>query len=555
MQVNQCQQCSKTFKVTDSDQKFYDRLDVPAPTHCPDCRAQRRFARRNERNLYQDQCDLCKKDILSAYSEDKNQTVYCRDCWYSDKWDDLSYGRDFDFKRPFFEQFYELQQQVPRINLIRVDAHNSDYINVCGHVKNCYLTFGSIHIEDCYYGSPYYSKNCVDSLTIRHCELCYQCVTSDRLYHCKYCQDCFDSNDLMFCYDCKGCSDCIGCAGLRNKSYCVFNKELSKDEYLKEKERINLCNPESHERVVKNFEQQKLKHPRKYIIGKKNENVTGNYLVNCAHTFSAYDAKDVHKSKYLTQIYKLKDGYDVNHSEESELMVDVSGSYNNYGNYYSFWTYDNHNTWYCDWCNACKDLFGCIGMSKKRNCILNKKYSKAEYEKLKIKIIENMKKTGEWGEFFPIKYSYFGYNETVANDYYPLKEESVKANDWLWKGKEEKDYQIQKYKVYRDIQKVYEDICEAVLACKDCRRNYKIILPELKFYKQENLPIPKHCPDCRHLQRMAMRTSRSLWHRQCMCTKTSHGHEGRCQQEFETAYSPDGKEMVYCEHCYNKEIL
>jgi len=36
------------------------------------------------------------------------------------------------------------------------------------------------------------------------------------------------------------------------------------------------------------------------------------------------------------------------------------------------------------------------------------------------KIIEHMQKMGEWGEFFPSSLSPFGYNETVAEEYYPI---------------------------------------------------------------------------------------------------------------------------------------
>ena len=113
---------------------------------------------------------------------------------------------------------------------------------------------------------------------------------------------------------------------------------------------------------------------------------------------------------------------------------------------------------------------------------------------------------------------------------------------------------MQKYKVLRDIDKVDEEICKEILACKDCKKNFKIIPQELSFYQQEHLPVPKFCPECRHRQRMALRTPRALWQRRCMCTKPNHGHSGQCLNEFETAYSPDGKEMVYCEDCYNKEI-
>jgi len=37
-----------------------------------------------------------------------------------------------------------------------------------------------------------------------------------------------------------------------------------------------------------------------------------------------------------------------------------------------------------------------------------------------------MRSTGEWGEFFPHELSPFGYNETVAQEYFPLTEEEVK---------------------------------------------------------------------------------------------------------------------------------
>ena len=44
--------------------------------------------------------------------------------------------------------------------------------------------------------------------------------------------------------------------------------------------------------------------------------------------------------------------------------------------------------------------------------IFEKSYSEEEYNELVPKIIEHMKGGGEWGEFFPISHSPFGYNET-----------------------------------------------------------------------------------------------------------------------------------------------
>ncbi|MBU0626695.1 hypothetical protein KKH82_04680 [Patescibacteria group bacterium] len=82
---------------------------------------------------------------------------------------------------------------------------------------------------------------------------------------------------------------------------------------------------------------------------------------------------------------------------------------------------------YCSCCRNIKDCFGCISLNNAQYCILNKQYTKVEYETLVPKIIEHMTKTEERGEFFPSSISPFGYNETVASEYYHLtKEEAIK---------------------------------------------------------------------------------------------------------------------------------
>jgi hypothetical protein len=551
----QCKNCHKTFQISSADEKFYANLNLPVPTHCPNCRTQRRMARRNERSLYPDVCAMCGKNMISIFSPDKPYKVYCYNCWRSDKCDTLEYGQDFDFSKPFFEQFKELQLKVPRVNALLMDNENTEYGNYAGFAKDCYLVFGSVYVENCYYGSPYYSKNCVDSLIIRKCELCYECITCEELYHCFYCQDCYSSNDLYFCYDCKGCSDCIGCAGLRNQKYCVFNQQLTQEEYEKEKIRLDFCDPKKFERVQRHFDEQKLKTPRKFIMGVNNEDVSGNSISDSKNTHYCFDVNQLENCKYMAQTVDIKDSYDCNYLEHAEQCVDYLGSAHVTRNFYCFANFHSHNLYYCDnLCENLKDSFGCITVRNSQYCILNKKYSEKDYLKLKEKIIEHMKKTGEWGEFFPINISPYAYNETVANEYFPMKKEDVLAKGWAWKEKEAKDYQKQTYRVPPEIVRVPENICKEILACHHCGKNYKIIPQELAFYKQEKLPIPKYCPECRHLHRMAMRTPRDLWQRQCMCTQPHHNHQGQCRNTFITAYPSASKELIYCKDCYNREI-
>lgn len=572
--TKQCQQCSKTFMVPPDDQEFYARLNVPVPTLCSDCRCQRRMATRNERNFYPDHCDACGKQLISLYSADKNLTVYCHECWWNDNWSGLQYGQNIDFNRSFFEQFQELQRNVPRANVLKAGGNivNSDYCSYVGAAKNCYLVAGSIHVEDCLYGNPYYSKQCVDSLLIRDCELCYECITSENLYNCAWCQDCSNSRDLLYCYDLRNCSDCIGCVGLRNKQYCIFNKQYTKAEYKKEQARIDLNDPEKMQRAVKHFTIQKLKIPRKFLYGVHNEDVTGNYINDSKSCSYCFDIKRCDNVKYSAQVIDLKDCYDNNYTEENEMCVDYIGSWKNNRCYYSNTVYNSSEIWYSELCYSSKNLFGCAGLRNAEYCILNKQFTKQEYETLLPKIIAHMsafggKKTGEWGEFFPIERSVFAYNETVAYDYFPASKETIVANGWEWITPKEIKGRQQRYRVPRDINKVKSDICDALLVCQNCLKNYKVTAQELAFYKTQQYPIPKNCPDCRHSSRMKQRTTRALWQRQCMCTRPpsarlsgmgsaqlDHNHETRCPQEFTTAYNPATREIVYCQKCYERII-
>src|SRR3989338_9885653 len=104
-----CRQCQSSFEIFPEDRRFYDMMQVPEPTLCYICRMQRRLSFRSERFLYHRKCDLSGKQIISSYSSDKPFPVYENDEWWSDKWDPLSYCRDFDFNRPFFEQFRDLR--------------------------------------------------------------------------------------------------------------------------------------------------------------------------------------------------------------------------------------------------------------------------------------------------------------------------------------------------------------------------------------------------------------------------------------------------------------
>ncbi|QQR54685.1 hypothetical protein IPG41_05870 [Candidatus Peregrinibacteria bacterium] len=231
-----CRVSTKPFIITDEDQAFYAKIDVPLPTLCPEERMRRRMIFRNERNLYHRKCDLTGRELISNISPEKPYKVYDQKEWWGDRWDPLSYGKDFDFNRPFFEQFDELLRQVPLPHVVSASdivEMNCVYTNYAGNNKNCYLVFDSDFNEDCLYGNVIkHSRSCVDCSYVLQSELLYQCVDCQNCYNLKYSQDCTNCFDSAFLKNCTGCKNCFGCVNLQQKEFHIFNQAYSKEEYL-----------------------------------------------------------------------------------------------------------------------------------------------------------------------------------------------------------------------------------------------------------------------------------------------------------------------------------
>ena len=47
----------------------------------------------------------------------------------------------------------------------------------------------------------------------------------------KFCEESVDSSSVQYCQILRNSSDAFGCIGLRNKQYCILNKQYTKQEY------------------------------------------------------------------------------------------------------------------------------------------------------------------------------------------------------------------------------------------------------------------------------------------------------------------------------------
>ncbi len=572
-----CQNCKQEFVIEPDDFAFYEKMKVPAPTWCPECRTRRRIVWRNEKTLYKHKCDATGKMVFSMFHPDSPAKVYERDYWWSDAWDALSYGKDIDFSRPFLEQVKELLGEVPWPSRSVINLTNSDYCMNCSYLKNCYLVFHASYNEDCLYSVGMdNSKSCADVLFGQKCELCYEGFSLSGSYKLLYCNECHDSQDLVLCRDCTGCSNCFGCVGLRNKKYHIWNKSYSKEEYAQKIASLRLSSYKNLLKLKEEFDAFVLKRPVKYIHGNHNQNVSGEYIYHSKNVLNSYRVVGSENCKYCQNISLPpggRDCYDYSFfGKNAELVYEGSSIGIDASNIkFCVFVYNGaKNVEYSIMCPS-SDCFGCVNLRGKQFCILNKQYTKEEYEALVPRIIKHMNempytdKKGrvyKYGEFFPPEFSPFGYNDTVAQEYFPYTKQEAEKMGFPWQDASPRDYEptLTWKELPDDIKDVDDSILQQTILCQSweeegsekalehsCSQAYKITAAELAFYKRLGIPLPRRCFNSRHNERTKQRNPLRLWHRQCM--------KPGCNNEFETSYEPNRPEIVYCESCYNAEVV
>ena len=580
MEKRNCQNCKNDFMIEAEDFNFYEKIKVPPPTFCAECRLIRKLAWRNDRTLYKRKCDLCKIDVISIYQDSSIFKVYCQNCWWGDSWDASSYLLQPNFSRPFFEQINQLMQIVPVMSLFNTNAVNSEYCNYAGNSKNCYLFFGGRESENvAYVNRVFSSKDSLDLYDGNKLELCYECVQCKNSNHLSFSQFCSDCSDSMFLYDCKNCLNCFGCFNLRGKNYYIFNQPYSREEYFKKLNEFKLETFSGIKQVKEIVETYLVQSIHRYAHVINSPGSTGDNLYNAKKCKNCFDltGTDSENSKYNhfagIGVKDCYDNYGTSKLEESyETLATGFESAGNSRYFFCNFIKGCHDLWYSYGCQNSSNLFACVGLRHKNYCILNKQYTKEEYEELIPKIIKHMNdmpyidskgRTYKYGEFFPSELSPFAYNETIAQEYFPLNKEEALDQGYKWKDKDERNYNIDIYNkdIPDSIKDVDESIIGKVIECahstsswqatkgecnEQCTEAFKIIPEELQFYQRMNLPLPHLCPNCRHYNRLKQRNPLKLWHRHCM-------KEG-CTNEFETSYAPDRPEIIYCEQCYNMEV-
>ena len=562
--VQACQNCKTDFTIEQEDFNFYEKIKVPSPTWCSECRLIRRLSFQNTWNIYWRNCDKCGEKTLSIYPPEQKIITYCPPCWWGDSWDGTEYAMDYDPMRPFLEQVKELSEKTPFVALSTAHStlKNSEYCNDLAWCKDCYLVFWADYCDNVYYSSLLNNlKSSLDCLRGFYSELCYECVGINKSYQTFFSYECRDCVDVWFSRNCSNCTNCIECVNLRGASYSIFNVKYTKKEYIEKIKELRLDSWASLQSLKeKAHEFWKTLPYREYNGNSKNLNVTGEDIYSSKNSKEVYMVGGAENCKW-TQFVTVPTAKD---------CMDYSGWGNNASLVYEslavgenvdsvFFSQvcfpDCVNLEYCFQNIAGKNNLGCFNLKRKRYCILNKEYSKEEYEKLKEVIIADMKKNPyvdklgrkfPYGEFFPLEFSRFPYNKSNAMLFFPKTKEQAHSEGYDWKEVQHPTSKctMKSEILPQTIKETENSILEEIIECVSCTHAYKITQGELGLLRKMNLPVPHECPKCRETKRFARMTKPKMYHRTCT----------KCKVDIYTPYAPERPEIVYCVKCYQQEF-
>lgn len=546
-----CVDCNTAFTILESHIDFYKKMKVPPPTHCPSCRAQRKLSFANYSNIYRRACDFPDHSdtMISLVAPVMPWKVYDYAIYYSDAWDPRQYGRDVELAKPFFDSYRELLLDIPHPGVRRgPSCENSEFAFYGRGMKDCYYVFGSWNSEDIQYGASIFdTKNTMDSYHTRHVTGGYEDVMLMDSYKVRFGYFSSDCVDCDFIFDCRNCSNCFGCVNLRNKQYCWFNEQLTKEEYLKRKKELDLGSRKVLEECQKTFWQFVKDNPIRAIRTNSVKDVSGNDIdesKNCHGCFQVEKSENVSFGQMLSGI---KDSMDVYFGGKAEKLYETQNvGVNSSDVKFSYAVKDSRDLEYSMSCNNCSNCFGCVGLKNISYAIFNKVYEPEEYFACLDEIKTEMLARGEYGEFFPMSLAPYPYNSSFANVTHPIDSEEAHRRGLYWQDDTDPDTSGLAFAetVPDNIRDVSDDIIKKALTSSVSGQPFRITSRELSFYRTHGLPLPVETPKERIVRRFGYMSDFKIYKESC----------AKCGAQIDSAYRAEDGYIPYCQACFQNDF-
>ncbi|MDD5056177.1 MAG: hypothetical protein PHZ00_08005 [Candidatus Peribacteraceae bacterium] len=544
-----CPVTGRTFEVTPEEMALRKKLGIEGePEFHPVFRFMQLGAFWQHWNLFKRSCDRTGKSIISVFSEDCPYPV-----WHKDEW--IKHAdppqAEVEVGKPFFPQMWELFRRCPIPHNVGVNNQNCEYTDDWWNSKNCYLCHSGVSDEDlryCY--RAFRVKNCMYGAFSFDSEWCLDLTYSHNCFRVLYSFNCWQCSDSAFLYDCRNCQHCFLCSNLRNKQYCIKNKQYNREEYESMMKEWDLCSNRQYMGAKQEWES--MMHERAWhrsLFIDRSEQSTGNFIDHSKNARNCYFVNDVEDSMNILRTSETKDTLDC-----------VSPAVNVQLAYYSCTVQDNsydckfcYNviqckfTEYCAHCFQCQHCFACCGVVGKKYCIFNKQYTSEEYEKKKAEFIASMKATDEYGKFFPNSFAANPYDESLSGFYWPLDSETaIRFGFRLSNRRQQKPEGALDPSLIPDSSEAVDPtLSTSVFWDEEAGHSFRIDPADIKFCTELGAPLPRSYYSRRMQDNFRLIPfDGSLRPSSC----------GKCQRETMTSWSVEYDGRVLCEECYLKEV-
>lgn len=300
----------------------------------------------------------------------------------------------------FLAEFKRLVEFFPKPPLKILNSENCEFGDNLYYCKNLYFAFDNANCSDgAYIYDSYLVANSLDCDYAVESELCYESVDPFKCFNCNYLEYCANLRDSYYCYNCIGGSDLFGCTNLINKSFCIFNRQLTEGEY---REKVKELKKLPAEKILAIVEDLKKKFPLTQTIGAHNENTTfGNYIHNDKNCYLCFDAAQDENCAYVYDTFYCKNTLDATYGGQNvELSYEIISCPDLFNCNYIIWSKRCNDSSYLFNCFDVKDSLGCVDLAHKQYCILNRQFTKEEYEEISAQILKELAvKNVGWNDF------------------------------------------------------------------------------------------------------------------------------------------------------------
>lgn len=546
--------CEGEFDIEEGDVEFLKIFRSPPSNYCPTCRRMQRFVHMGVMRLFKHSCKAPGhgETIISVLPTECPFPVYDYAYYASEEFDPFAFGREYQEGESALAQLFWLRNVFPMPSFLNRDPSsvNSDYSNGGRGSKNCYYTSGVFSSEDVWYSALVNgSKEVMTSRSICACDTIYETLGSEHMYKTAYAYFSRDCSDSTLIFDCRNCTNCFGCVNLRNKSYCIFNEQKTREEYevfmaTKPLERAAFqIHEEKFWALVKSLP---LNASRNSAV----ENVSGVLLENSRNLYDATDCRNAEHVRHADGALTHKDSMDILFSGGSEQIYQSTnvGSSSSMVKFSISSKYTTDSEFVFNSKNL-SNCFMCFGLENKSFCVLNKQYSPEEYWPLVDSIKSGMLERREYGEHPPMTFSAQAYNFSLAGLYYPLPGETVRELGGFVAEEPETNagslQTIPAEDVPDSIGMTDDSILAKAIVCEKTGRPFRILSTELAFYRKMGVPLPRVHPSVRFDGLYRLSPTGLRYYVDC----------ARCGQDIQSLFDSKDGYLLYCESCYQKEVI